>query len=75
LFKEQEGGETVMTPEVDRLLSTSEAARYLGVREQLLVTWRYENRGPAFHRLGRLVRYSTDELAAWVEEQRVAPGA
>lgn len=58
-----------------RLLSTSEAARYLGVREQLLVTWRYENRGPAFHRLGRLVRYSTDELAAWVKEQRVSPGA
>ena len=58
-----------------QLMNTAEAAEYLGVREQLLVTWRYQNRGPVFHRLGRLVRYSTDELAGWVKEQRVAPGA
>jgi predicted DNA-binding transcriptional regulator AlpA len=29
-----------------------------------------------FHRLGgRLVRYATDDLDAWLEDQKVAPGA
>ena len=58
------------------LLNTQEAAQYLGVREQLLVAWRYESRGPAFHRLGgRLVRYSADDLNAWLEDQKIAPSA
>ena len=59
-----------------RLLTTDEASRYLGVRSRLLVQWLYERKGPVFHRLGsRLVRYDTAELAAWLEGQRVAPGA
>lgn len=63
-------------PEDTRLLTTDEASRYLGLRSQLLVQWRYEHKGPAFHRLGgRLVRYDIAELDAWLEDQRVAPGA
>ena len=56
------------------LLTTDEASRYLGVRSQLLVQWRYERKGPAFHRLGsRLVRYDVSELNTWLEDHRVAP--
>ena len=58
-----------------RLLTTDEASRYLGLRSQLMIQWRYEGKGPVFHRLGRLVRYDVAELAAWIEEQRVLPGA
>ena len=61
-------------PEDTRLLTTDEASRYLGLRSQLLVQWRYERKGPAFHRLGgRLVRYDIAELDTWLEDQRVAP--
>lgn len=59
-----------------RLLTTDEASRYLGLRSQLLVQWRYDKKGPPFHRLGdRLVRYATDDLDTWLEGQKVAPGA
>jgi excisionase family DNA binding protein len=58
-----------------RLLTTDEASRYLGLRSQLLVQWRYDGKGPAFHRLGRLVRYDVFELDAWLEDQKVAPSA
>ena len=64
-----------MTDTNARLLTTDEASRYLGLRSQLLVQWRYDRKGPPFHRLGRLVRYDVILLDAWLEEQKVAPGA
>ena len=58
-----------------RLMSTAEAAEYLGdLRDQLLVQWRYEAKGPAFHRVGRQIRYDVDDLDRWLEDQRVTPG-
>jgi len=56
------------------LLTNKQAADYLGCREQLLVSWRYENRGPAFHRLGgRMIRYAKSDLDAWLADTKVAP--
>ena len=62
-----------MTTDTGTLLTTSETAERLGIRSELLAQWRYQNTGPPFHRLGRLVRYDPAQLAAWVEEQKVAP--
>jgi predicted DNA-binding transcriptional regulator AlpA len=63
-----------MTSETGTLLTTSETADRLGIRSELLAQWRYQRTGPPFHRLGRLVRYDLNEIDAWLEDQRVAPG-
>lgn len=56
---------------IDDLLSPNEAARILGVTEAALSRFRYEGRGPAFVRVGKLVRYSREDLMAWIKGQTV----
>ena len=50
------------------LLTTANAARYLGVSAKTLNNWRWlgSGRGPAFVRLGRSVRYDVRTLDAWI---------
>ena len=50
------------------LLTTPNAARYLGVSAKTLNNWRWlgAGRGPAFVRLGRSVRYDVRTLDAWI---------
>jgi hypothetical protein len=49
------------------LLSTENAARYLGVSPRTLNNWRWEGtKGPAFVRVGRAVRYDVRVLDAWI---------
>ncbi len=48
-------------------LSTHEAARFLSVSAKDLERMRREGRGPRFAKLSRkMVRYSIDDLRAWV---------
>jgi len=49
-----------------RLLLEQEAAAYLNVARGTLRNWRQEGKGPAFIRLGRLIRYSQEELLRYV---------
>lgn len=49
------------------LLSTREAAAALGLKEQTLAVWRQQDRGPAFTRLGNVVRYRSTDLLAWLD--------
>lgn len=55
--------------ELTALLDPSELSRYLGVPLGTLANWRYKGRGPAFLRVGRHVRYRSEDVASWVEEQ------
>lgn len=55
------------------LLTPAEAARQLQVREKTLSEWRYARTGPAFIKVGRLVRYQQADLDRWIESQRVRP--
>lgn len=59
------------TPEEQRalsaLLSSRAAADYLGIPTGTLANWRYQGRGPAYVRLGRHVRYRTEDIARWIE--------
>lgn len=52
-----------------RLMSTAEAADYLGLQEQTLRAWRAERRGPNFVKLGdgrfAPVRYRLQDLDSW----------
>ena len=54
-----------------------EAGRYLGgetapISQRTLQRWRLEGVGPAFLKLGRLVRYRKSDLDRWVDAQRRA---
>lgn len=50
------------------LLTTSDAARYLGLSAKTLNNWRClgGHRGPPFVRAGRAVRYDRRTLDAWI---------
>jgi hypothetical protein len=50
------------------------AASYLGISVQTLRNWRKSQRGPRFRKLGKCVRYSTDDLLAFVNEAPTGGG-
>ena len=50
-----------------RLVREPEAAEILAVKPATLRRWRWEGRGPRFHKIGRAVRYRHDELRAFVD--------
>jgi hypothetical protein len=57
-----------------RLLTDKEAAAALGVSVSLLRKWRFRlNEGPAFYRVGRLIRYSWGELREFLAAQQINP--
>lgn len=63
-----------MTSVKERLLTDRQAAAVLGVSVSLLRRWRFRlNEGPAFYRVGRLIRYSRDALREYLEVRRVDP--
>jgi excisionase family DNA binding protein len=53
-----------------RLVTTEEAAEYLGVSRWTLARWRVEGSGPRYVKVGGPVRYDVADLAAWVDERR-----
>lgn len=59
-----------MTP--PRLLRASEAAAYLNVTPKVLAGWRARSTGPVVHVLSTAIRYSVDELDAFIARSEVA---
>jgi predicted site-specific integrase-resolvase len=55
------------------LLTPADASLRLGVAAGTLKTWRYRGTGPAYVRVGRHVRYRSEDLAEWVRYQTVTP--
>ena len=57
-----------------KLLTEREAAAMLSVSVSLLRKWRLRREGgPPYYRVGRVVRYSTNTLKAFLEERLVRP--
>lgn len=54
---------------LDEVLTPAEVAVFLKVPEDTLTDWRYRQKGPPFHKVGRHVRYLADELRAWLSCQ------
>lgn len=53
-----------------RLWNIREAAEYLGVPVSSLYYWSYRGEGgPPILRVGRLLRYDPDQVAAWAQSQ------
>jgi hypothetical protein len=57
------------------LLTPRDTAARLGVKPVTLTDWRYRNRGPAWVRVGRLIRYPAAALDAWLAEHLEIPAA
>ena len=55
---------------VQRLLTTAEAAEYLGLAENTLRIARVRGTGPVYHKFGRTVRYAVDDLVAHAEQSK-----
>ena len=53
------------------LITEKEAADFLAVAVKTLRNWRNLCKGPAYKKIGRLVRYSTADLAAYAEKNTV----
>ena len=51
------------------LLTAEQAAEYLHVQMQTLANWRGTGKGPAFVRIGRLIRYRLESLDRWIDSQ------
>jgi excisionase family DNA binding protein len=69
-----------MDDEIDRaaearkgspFLTTSQAARYVGLKDDALQKMRRQGRGPRFRRHGRYVRYHIADLDAWSDANAV----
>ena len=54
---------------VDRLLTPQEVAEYLHVPLGTIHKWRYLRKGPRSIRVGKHLRYRTDDVVCWLEER------
>lgn len=62
--------------ENQKLLSTKEAAVIVGANPRTLDNWRSLGRGPVYVKLNkRSVRYALADLLAFIEKNKVEPGA
>jgi hypothetical protein len=54
-----------------RYVNDVKAAEIADLSPQTLRNWRLQGRGPAYVKLGRAVRYSLNDLIAWLEARRI----
>jgi len=60
--------QTASTALPPRMVDTATAAAYLGLAKNTLEKARIYGSGPRFAKYRRAVRYSIDELNAWIEK-------
>ena len=58
---------------INLLMDERDAARILSCSAALLRKWRFSGKGPAFCKVGRLVRYSQTDLASFLNANRIDP--
>jgi len=58
---------------IGRLLLPKEAAAFLKCKPETLRAWRKRGLGPAYTKIGRLVRYGFADLLNWARIRRVEP--
>jgi excisionase family DNA binding protein len=62
-----------MEKSIERLLSSREAAKYLGISPRTLWSLTACNELPCV-RIGRSVRYDLHDLSAWIESRKTRGG-
>lgn len=53
-----------------RWLTTEDVSRRIQVSVETLKQWRRRGKGPPWRKVGWLVRYHPDDLAAWIEDDK-----
>ncbi len=66
---------TQVQPPKTTILTTPQAARYLGLAVSTLNKWRCSRDGPRFLKLGRAVRYRRQDLDAFVMARQLGSTA
>lgn len=59
---------------MEKLLSVSEVADYLGIPVNTLYQWRHKNTGPKAFRVGRFLRYDPAAVRGWLTDQSEPTG-
>ncbi|MFO7861005.1 MAG: helix-turn-helix domain-containing protein [Desulfosalsimonas sp.] len=49
--------------------TTEQVSNLLGIQPNTLEIWRHRGTGPKFIKMGRLVRYKSNDLEAWIDSQ------
>lgn len=49
------------------LLTTVEAAEFLGIKKNTLEIWRVQGRGPVYRKIGKFVKYAESDLQAYLD--------
>lgn len=57
----------------DPLMSPQKVEEEFGASVYTLAKWRSEDRGPAYVRVGRNIRYRRSAIEAWLNENTVTP--
>ena len=57
--------------EAQRWINEKEVANITGIAVQTLRNWRFQQTGPPYCKLGRMVRYSVDDLVRFMEEKKI----
>ncbi|HEY2757792.1 MAG TPA: helix-turn-helix domain-containing protein [Pseudolabrys sp.] len=64
-----------LTATEDELVTEVEIADFLKLSTRTLQSWRINNDGPPFVRVGRAIRYRLRDVIRWIEARTVAPTA
>lgn len=59
----------------DCFVNDVEAAKILSVSPQSLRNWRFQGRGPAYSKRGRMVRYQVQDLLDFMSSGRIDPSS
>lgn len=62
-----------ITHEDVQLMTTKQAASALGVAVRTMIDWRQLRKGPAYVKVGRVVRYRPSDIKVWVDQHVVEP--
>ena len=55
------------------VMTEPETAEHIGISLSGLRKWRNDGRGPAYVRLGRLIRYRRTDIEEWLEKRMISP--
>jgi hypothetical protein len=56
---------------MNQAVNETEASKILSIAVKTLRNWRFKKRGPDYMKLGKAVRYRTDDLTQYMEENIV----
>lgn len=57
--------------ETQRWIDEKEVSKITGIAVQTLRNWRFQQKGPPYCKLGRMVRYGFDDLNRFMEENKI----